>query len=75
MLNMIATETAANTAAAIAGATGNASKDTGGGCEGSREQCAVRDPSRDGTRGPGHMLNGDNTDENKQHDLQLFPYK
>ncbi len=41
MLNMIATETAANTAAAIAGATGNASKDTGndnsldtgGGCE------------------------------------------
>ncbi|EFC2191002.1 hemolysin domain protein, partial [Escherichia coli] len=27
------------------------------------------------TRGPGHMLNGDNTDENKQHDLQLFPYK
>ncbi len=27
MLNMIATETAANTAAAIAGATGNASKD------------------------------------------------
>ncbi|HBP9148581.1 TPA: hemolysin domain protein [Escherichia coli] len=83
MLNMIATETAANTAAAIAGATGNASKDTGndnsldtgGGCEGSREQCAVRDPSRDGTRGSGHMLNGDNTDENKQHDLQLFPYK
>ncbi|EFB2170618.1 hemolysin domain protein, partial [Escherichia coli] len=51
------------------------SLDTGGGCEGSREQCAVRDPSRDGTRGPGHMLNGDNTDENKQHDLQLFPYK
>ncbi|HDV2111783.1 TPA: hemolysin domain protein, partial [Escherichia coli] len=47
MLNVIATETAA-----IAGATGNASKDTGndnswdtgGGCEGSREQCAVRDP-------------------------------
>ncbi|WP_258126371.1 hypothetical protein [Escherichia coli] len=33
MLNMIATETAANTTAAIAGATGNASKDTGGGCE------------------------------------------
>ncbi|WP_252492329.1 hypothetical protein [Escherichia coli] len=29
MLNVIATETAANTAAAIAGATGNASKDTG----------------------------------------------
>ncbi|EDU89561.1 hypothetical protein ECTW09195_5958 [Escherichia coli TW09195] len=26
-------------------------------------------------RGPGHMLTGDNTDENKQHDLQLFPYK
>ncbi|EOK2020744.1 hypothetical protein ACT0QB_004662 [Escherichia coli] len=55
MLNVIATETAANTAAAIAGATGNASKDTrndnswdtGGGCEGSREQYAVRDPSRD----------------------------
>ncbi|MDI0480250.1 VENN motif pre-toxin domain-containing protein, partial [Escherichia coli] len=74
MLNVIATETAANTAAAIAGATGNASKDTGndnswdtgGGCEGSREQCAVRDPSRDGTRGPGHVLNGDNTDEDKQ---------
>lgn len=74
MLNVIATETAANTAAAIVGATGNASKDTGndniwdtgGGCEGSREQCAVRDPSRDGTRGPGHVLNGDNTDENKQ---------
>ncbi len=69
MLNVIATETAA-----IAGATGNASKDTGndnswdtaGGCEGSREQCAVRDPSRDGTRGPGHVLNGDNTDEDKQ---------
>ncbi|MEW3001084.1 VENN motif pre-toxin domain-containing protein, partial [Escherichia coli] len=77
MLNVIATETAANTAAAIAGATGNASKDTGndngwdigGGCEGSREQCAVRDPSRDGSRGPGHVLNGDNTDENKQPNL------
>ncbi|EOK1512460.1 hemagglutinin repeat-containing protein, partial [Escherichia coli] len=77
MLNVIATETAANTAAAIAGATGNASRDTGndnswdigGGCEGSREQCAVRDPSRDGTRGPGHVLNGDNTDENKQPNL------
>ncbi|EQZ23748.1 filamentous hemagglutinin [Escherichia coli UMEA 3585-1] len=77
MLNVIATETAANTSAAIAGATGNASKDTGndnswdtgGGCEGSREQCAVRDPSRDGTRGPGHVLNGDNTDENKQPNL------
>ena len=77
MLNVIATETAANTAAAIAGATGNASKDTGndngwdigGGCEGSREECAVRDPSRDGTRGPGHVLNGDNTDENKQPNL------
>ena len=25
-----------------------------GSCEGTREQCAVRDPSRDGTRGPGH---------------------
>ena len=57
-----ATEAAANTAAAVAGATGNGSKgsangddwDTGGGCEGTREQCAVRDPSRDGTRGPGH---------------------
>ncbi|ENR9761685.1 contact-dependent inhibition effector tRNA nuclease [Salmonella enterica] len=77
MLNVIATETAANTAAAIAGATGNASKDTGndnswdigGGCEGSREQCAVRDPSRDGTRGAGHVLNSDNTDENKQPNL------
>ncbi|EOU5600810.1 hemagglutinin repeat-containing protein, partial [Escherichia coli] len=77
MLNVIATETAANTAAAIAGATGNASKDTGndngwdigGGCEGSREECAVRDPSRDGSRGPGHVLNGDNTDENKQPNL------
>ncbi|HBC0990242.1 TPA: hemagglutinin repeat-containing protein, partial [Escherichia coli] len=77
MLNVIATETAANTAAAIAGATGNSSKDTGndnswdigGGCEGSREQCAVRDPSRDGTRGPGHVLNSDNTDENKQPNL------
>ncbi|EKH9592880.1 hemagglutinin repeat-containing protein, partial [Escherichia coli] len=77
MLNVIATETAASTSAAIAGATGNASKDTGndnswdtgGGCEGSREQCAVRDPSRDGTRGPGHVLNGDNTDENKQPNL------
>ncbi|EES5144313.1 VENN motif pre-toxin domain-containing protein [Escherichia coli] len=77
MLNVIATETAANTAAAIACATGNASKDTGndnswdigGGCEGSREQCAVRDPSRDGSRGPGHVLNGDNTDENKQPNL------
>ena len=40
-----------------------------GSCEGSREQCAVRDPSRDGTRGPGHVLNGDNTDENKQPNL------
>ncbi|HDQ0507517.1 TPA: VENN motif pre-toxin domain-containing protein, partial [Escherichia coli] len=77
MLNVIATETAANTAAAIAGATGNASKDAendndwdiGGGCEGSREECAVRDPSRDGSRGPGHVLNGDNTDENKQPNL------
>ncbi|SFN22860.1 filamentous hemagglutinin [Izhakiella capsodis] len=26
----------------------------GGGCEGTREQCAVRDGTRDGTRGPGH---------------------
>ncbi|MEK0002427.1 VENN motif pre-toxin domain-containing protein [Escherichia albertii] len=77
MLNVIATETAANTAAAIAGATGNASKDTGndngwdigGGCEGSREECAVRDQSRDGIRGPGHVLNGDNPDENKQPNL------
>ncbi len=34
-----------------------------------REQCAVRDPSRDGTRGPGHVLNGDNTDGNKQPNL------
>ena len=40
-----------------------------GSCEGSREQYAVRDPSRDGTRGPGHVLNGDNTDENKQPNL------
>lgn len=47
---MIAAETAANTAAAVAGATGNGSKgsangddwDAGGGCEGTREQCAVR---------------------------------
>lgn len=47
----------------MAGATGNGSKgsvngddwDAGnGGCEGSREQCAVRDGTRDGTRGPGH---------------------
>ncbi|EIE7939027.1 hypothetical protein LDT72_005236 [Salmonella enterica] len=59
---MGAETTAANTAAAMAGAAGNGSKgsandndwDTGGGCEGTREQCAVRDPSRDGTRGPGH---------------------
>jgi filamentous hemagglutinin len=57
-----AAEAAANTAAAVAGATGNGSKgsangdswDTGASCEGTREQCAVRDPSRDGTRGPGH---------------------
>jgi filamentous hemagglutinin len=56
-----AAEAAANTAAAVAGATGNGSKgsangdswDTGASCEGTREQCAVRDPSRDGTRG-GH---------------------
>lgn len=52
----------ANTVAAVAGATGNGSKgsangddwDTGGGCEGTREQCAVRGPSRGGPRGPGH---------------------
>lgn len=66
-----AAEAAANTAAAVAGATGNGSKgsangddwDTGGGCEGTREQCAVRDPSRDGTRGPGHVLNDDGSDK------------
>lgn len=34
-----------------------------GGCEGTREQCAVRDPSRDGTRGPGHVLNDDGSDK------------
>ncbi|WP_176110438.1 toxin C-terminal domain-containing protein [Izhakiella australiensis] len=28
--------------------------DTGGACEGTLEQCAVRDGTRDGTRGPGH---------------------
>lgn len=56
---------------AVAGATGNGSKgsangddwDTGGGCEGTREQCAVRDPSRDGTRCPGHVLNDDGSDK------------
>ncbi|WP_436877097.1 hemagglutinin repeat-containing protein [Siccibacter turicensis] len=66
-----AAEAAANTAAAVAGATGNGSKgsangddwDTGGGCEGTREQCAVRDPSRDGTRGPGHVLNDNGSDK------------
>ncbi len=36
-------------------------------CEGTREQCAVRDPSRgDGSRGPGHVLNGDGSEENGQ---------
>ncbi|WP_139348329.1 HNH/endonuclease VII fold putative polymorphic toxin, partial [Dickeya dadantii] len=58
-LGVIAAETAANTAAAMAGAAGNNGKggsgkgddwDAGGDCEGTREQCAVRD----GTRGPGH---------------------
>lgn len=58
-LAVIAAETAANTAAAMAGAAGNKGKgstgkgddwDAGGDCEGTREQCAVRD----GTRGPGH---------------------
>ena len=67
-----ATEAAANTAAAVAGATGYGSKgsvndnddwDTGGGCEGTREQCAVRDPSRDGTRSPGHVLNDNGSDK------------
>ncbi|QYM92797.1 VENN motif pre-toxin domain-containing protein [Dickeya zeae] len=59
VLNVIAAETAANTAAAMAGAAGNNGKgstgkgddeEMGGSCEGTREQCAVRD----GTRGPGH---------------------
>ncbi|MGR4049463.1 hemagglutinin repeat-containing protein [Kosakonia cowanii] len=62
-----AAEAAANTAAVVAGATGNGSKgsangddwNAGGSCEGTREQCAVRDPSRDGTRGPGHTGNTD----------------
>ncbi|WP_330993829.1 VENN motif pre-toxin domain-containing protein, partial [Pluralibacter gergoviae] len=66
-----AAEAAANTAAAVAGATGNGSRgsangddwDAGGGCEGTREQCAVRDPNRDGTRGPGHVLNDDGSDK------------
>ncbi|MCA7012407.1 hypothetical protein LF934_07070 [Dickeya dadantii] len=58
-LGVIAAETAANTAAAMAGTAGNNGKgdtgkgddwDAGGDCEGTREQCAVRD----GTRGPGH---------------------
>ncbi|MBP2860007.1 VENN motif pre-toxin domain-containing protein, partial [Dickeya oryzae] len=59
VLNVIAAETAANTAAAMAGAAGNNGKgstgkgddeEIGGSCEGTREQCAVRD----GTRGLGH---------------------
>ena len=66
-----AAEAAANTAAVVAGATGNGSKgsangddwNAGGSCEGTREQCAVRDPSRDGTRGPGHVLNDDGSDK------------
>ncbi|MGG7448523.1 VENN motif pre-toxin domain-containing protein [Kosakonia oryzendophytica] len=53
-----ALQAAANNAAAAGGAAGNGTKgsgkgdswDNGGGCEGTREQCAVRD----GTRGPGH---------------------
>lgn len=70
-----AAEAAANTAAVVAGATGNGSKgsangddwNAGGSCEGTREQCAVRDPSRDGTRdgtrGPGYVLTDDGADK------------
>ncbi|WKV50955.1 VENN motif pre-toxin domain-containing protein [Dickeya fangzhongdai] len=66
-LGVIAAETAANTAAAMAGAAGNNGKgdtgkgddeEMGGSCEGTREQCAVRD----GTRGPGHVLNSDGSE-------------
>ncbi len=60
-LALAASEVAANTAAAMDGAAANGSKgsngddwDAGSGCEGTREQCAVRDGMRDGTRGPGH---------------------
>ncbi|KFC07163.1 hypothetical protein GTGU_02085 [Trabulsiella guamensis ATCC 49490] len=67
--NALAIVVAGNSAAAagsgaVAGAVGQGSQyqvnnttddlDMAGSCEGTREQCAVRDPSRDGTRGPGH---------------------
>ncbi|KFB98696.1 hypothetical protein GTGU_04366 [Trabulsiella guamensis ATCC 49490] len=67
--NALAIVAAGNSAAAagsgaVAGAVGQGSQyqvnnttddlDIAGSCEGTREQCAVRDPSRDGTRGPGH---------------------
>ena len=67
--NALAIVAGGNTAAAagsgaVAGAVGQGSQhqanntsndlDMAGSCEGTREQCAVRDPSRDGTRGPGH---------------------
>jgi filamentous hemagglutinin len=67
--NALAIVAAGNSAAAagsgaVAGAVGQGSQyqanntsddlDMAGSCEGTREQCAVRDPSRDGTRGPGH---------------------
>ncbi|WP_039303703.1 hemagglutinin repeat-containing protein [Cedecea neteri] len=43
--------------------------EVGGGCEGTREQCAVRDGTRDGTRGPGHVMNGAGDDEGKQPNI------
>ncbi|WP_315710637.1 VENN motif pre-toxin domain-containing protein [Brenneria uluponensis] len=58
-------------AAAMAGAVGQGvrqgggnadDEDMGGSCEGTREQCAVRD----GTRGPGHVLNGDGSSTDAQ---------
>jgi|MedtruStandDraft_1076414.scaffolds.fasta_scaffold00649_2 filamentous hemagglutinin len=48
------------------GRDGESWDEVGGGCEGTREQCAVRDGIRDGTRGPGHVMNGDGSEENSQ---------
>lgn len=67
--NALAIVAGGNTAAAagsgaVAGAVGQGSQhqanntsndlDMAGSCEGTREQCTVRVPSRDGTHGPGH---------------------
>lgn len=47
------------------GRDGESWDEAGGGCEGTREQCAVRD----GTRGPGHVMNDAGDNEGKQPNI------